>query len=296
MRFLTEASGGMTSAYLQRAIKEAGHSSVGSDIKALTSAVCLSDDSLVLPPVDDPCLWEKLEVLLKLHNIDVVIPTLDEMMPGWAQRKSDLHSRGIEVIISPRETIDLFRDKWFTYRFFVENSIPTPKTSLVQEYRLIKPRCGRGSSGVRIVDNQVDMTGLISQEVVKGQEYTVDVFCDHLGEPVYIVPRKRLHTVDGKSVEAVTARHPSIEHYVKKIVKASKIIGPVNVQCFLDGESIFFIELNPRFGGGTALGMAATENWITLIIDNLIRRKPIAFKPIKYGLRMIRYYAECFIS
>jgi len=41
--------------------------------------------------------------------------------------------------------------------------------------------------------------------------------------------------------------------------------------------------------------MAASENWINLIVNNFIENNPIKPKPIKYNLRMMRYYAECFI-
>jgi carbamoyl-phosphate synthase large subunit len=53
--------------------------------------------------------------------------------------------------------------------------------------------------------------------------------------------------------------------------------------------------VNPRIAGGMALGFAATENWIDLIVDNYINNKEVIAKPIQYGLRMTRYYSECFI-
>ena len=45
-----------------------------------------------------------------------------------------------------------------------------------------------------------------------------------------------------------------------------------------------------------AEGFAATENWIPLIIENFIHGKSIKEKQtIQYGLKMARYYSECFI-
>lgn len=296
VRILTEASGSLTSAYLQKAIGQAGHISVGSDIHDQTSSLFLSDDFIIFPPKDDPELWVKVEQLLLKHRIDIVIPTFDEMMGGWAERKDHFSNLGIDVIISPMETIRIFQDKWLTYLFFIDNNIPTPQTSLEQKYRLIKPRHGRGSTGIKITDQPVDMTGIVSQEIVSGEEYTIDAFFDYQGKPVYIVPRKRLHTVEGKSVHGITVKHQEMENYVQKISEVIQFIGAINLQCFSNGKNIWFTEVNPRFGGGTALGMAATENWINIIVDNLIRHKPIEPKTIKYGLRMIRYYTECFVS
>ena len=45
------------------------------------------------------------------------------------------------------------------------------------------------------------MVGLISQEFCEGQEFTVDVFLIN-NEPVYIIPRRRLRVVNGKSTIA----------------------------------------------------------------------------------------------
>jgi hypothetical protein len=49
---------------------------------------------------------------------------------------------------------------------------------------------------------------------------------------------------------------------------------------------------------GMALGIAATENWISLIINNIVLGRPVNYEkinPVKYGLKMVRYYEECFI-
>ena len=54
------------------------------------------------------------------------------------------------------------------------------------------------------------------------------------------------------------------------------------------------VESEPT-GGGMALGFAATENWINLIVEHFIENKSIHPKPIQYGMRMLRYYAEIFV-
>ena len=69
------------------------------------------------------------------------------------------------------------------------------------------------------------------------------------------------------------------------------------MQCFIkdDGE-ISVIEINPRIAGGMALGFAATQNWIKLIVDILYDIPIKDLANVKYGLRMLRYYDEIFIS
>lgn len=296
MRILTEASGSLTAAYLIKAIRDAGHEAVGSDITNLTAARCLADDFIQVPRKNDVSLWDIMPGLLQQHRISLVIPSFDEMMIGWAEHEQELAQRGVKVIISPLETIRTCQDKWATYCFFREHDIPTPDTALSQEYPLVKPRRGRGGCGVLITDQTMDMEGMLSQAIAQGEEITVDALFDHDHQPVYIIPRRRIAVRDGKSTQGETLRHPVIEAHVRRIAEALPFTGPINFQCFVDGDDIQFIEINPRIAGGMALGFAASENWVRLIVDNLLEGRPINPRPVRHGLRMIRYYAECFVS
>ena len=92
-------------------------------------------------------------------------------------------------------------------RILPKNNIPTPETDLEQKFPLIKPRFGRGGEGISITSEPVCMDGMISQELLTGQEYTVDVLCNKDSQPVYIVPRKRIGVKEGKSTGGVTVNH-----------------------------------------------------------------------------------------
>jgi carbamoyl-phosphate synthase large subunit len=296
-RILTEASGSLTAGYLINAIHEAGHLCVGSDIDARCFARPLLDDFALMPRASDPALWPQVERILAEKQIDIVIPSLDETLIGWAERKSQLRERlGVHVVLSAPDTVRVCQDKWLTYEFFRDNRIPTPLTSLRQDYALVKPRLGRGASGVRVTNERVDMNGMISQELVAGVEYTVDVFCDRDSRPVYIVPRRRINVRDGKSTAGVTEEQAAVIEWVRTICARLPFVGPVNIQCFVrPDQTVCVIEINPRIAGGMALGIAATENWIKLIATNLLDGQPIVPRPIRFGLEMKRYYAEVFV-
>lgn len=297
MKILTEASGSLTSGYIINAIKEANYQAVASDITESCFAKYLADEFIVMPKISEEFSWEKTIQLIKKYKIDVVIPTLDEALILWADCKNQLFKENIKVIISDKSTIEVFQDKWKTYLFFKEHNIPTPQTSLQQTYNLIKPRFGRGSTGIFQSENDVavNMEGNISQEIIKGTEYTIDVFCDVKGHPVYIVPRKRLQVKDGKSTGGIVVKHDKIEQYINEICSKIKFNGPINIQCFEeDNGDIKFIEINPRLAGGMALGFAATENWINLIVKHYVYNESITPVNVKYGLKMMRYYHEIF--
>ncbi len=298
IKILTEASGSLTAAYLIKYIQAAGHKAVASDIIADCAGRFIADDFIIMPPVNDKELWDKVTISLKEHDVDVVIPSLDEMLLGWVERKKYFGDIGVTVICSDVSTIRIFQDKWLTYQFFIKNSIPTPATSLTQDYPLLKPRWGHGAKGLKITSEPNLMTGYISQEVVQGQEFTVDILCDRDSRPLYIIPRIRQGVRDGKSTGGVVIKHSGIIDLVKYICQIVSFQGPVNIQCFVcDDGSIKVIEINPRIAGGMALGFAATENWIPLLVEHFVYGKEITnLKPIQYGMMMRRYYAEVFIS
>ena len=295
-RILIEASGSMVSGYLIKAINDSGNESIASDIDSFNHGICLANHFVKVPRSTDPNLWKIIEEKLLINKIDIVIPSFDETLLSWSYKKEYFKEKGINIIVSNSETVEIFLDKYKAYEFCVKNDILTPKTSLVQEFELVKPRFGRGGKDIYIGNEFQDMTNNISQELIKGIEYTVDCFFDKNGRAIYIIPRQRIDVIDGKSTKGIVVKHDLINYYVEKIAKNIKFEGPINFQ-FIESKNkrLFFIEINPRVAGGMALGFAASENWINLIINNFINNQEIEPKEIKYGLRMLRYYAECFI-
>lgn len=298
MNILIEASGSLTSGYIIKAIKNSGNRVIGSDISDFNHAKVMCDDFILMPKHNDKNLWKKISTLLDDYNIDIVIPSFDETLLGWSERVSFFRSKNIKVIISPVDTIKTFQDKWIAFRFFKNIGILTPESSLKSEFEIIKPRVGRGGSGIFLNDfkSEIDMTNMISQKKIIGQEYTVDCFFDVNGRPIYIIPRERLNVIDGKSSKGIVVKNLKIEDLVKKISLSIKFRGPINFQFFItDKKEIYILEINTRIAGGMALGFAASENWIELIIQNFINSNKILPKKIKYGMKMSRYYDEIFI-
>lgn len=296
MKVLKEAAGSPVSPSAIKLIKKAGYIAVGTDCNSDSFGRFICDEFYQVPYASDPGSAQFLKNLVIDNKIDLVVPTLDEGMIDWAKMSDELKKHDVFVAISDLKTIEICQDKWLTYNMFIENDIPTPDTSLENIYPLVKPRNGRGSQGITINDKTVDMTGMISQELLKGLEYTIDVLCDKDGEPVYIVPRVRTTIKEGKSTEGIVVENKQITELVKKICKAIRFKGPINIQCFEceDGQ-IKFTEINPRLGGGTVLGIEATENWFPLIVDTFVYDKKIkAEKEVQYGLKMSRYYDEVF--
>ncbi|EAI4827470.1 ATP-grasp domain-containing protein [Campylobacter lari] len=299
-RILTEASGSLTSLYIINAIKEIGCIACASDIDSFNAAYNIADEFITMPSTKDAKLWEKTKKLLVQSKIDIVIPTLDDSLLGWSCLKEEFKNMGINVIVSPKETIEIFTDKWETYLFFKKISIPTPKTEIYKNLGVIKPRNGRGGAGIEFHSRNCQVNNkwsCITQEKIVGQEYTVDCFFDQNGDPIYIIPRKRIDVREGKSIKSSVAYHRVIESFIKKIAKEIYFIGPINFQVFeTEKGKIYFIEVNPRLGGGSSLAFHASENWVKLIVEHFVENKRIIPKVVDFDLKMTRAYLDVFFK
>lgn len=73
--------------------------------------------------------------------------------------------------------------------------------------------------------------------------------------------------------------------------------GLVTLQCIVTPQDrIRFIEINPRFGGGAPLGIAAGADYPAWLIQELLGQAPaIAFDGFRHGLCMSRYDWSVFL-
>ena len=296
MKVFIEAAGCIDIAYIIRACIQADLTPVLTDMEPDLGGFFPDFQYLTVPPSSAESHWNQTLELISDNQIDIVLPYLDENLLGWQKVQSE--NPKLKIIISPRDTLETFLDKWQTYEFFKRCNIPTPETSLKDQYDLHKPRLGRGSKGIYIKSqskqNYFDHSYL-SQEFIDGQEFSIDCLFDLSGSLVYTVARKRLRVKDGKSTAGLVVQSEEFNKSILRMTKTLHFIGPINFQAIVDSSGkIFFIECNPRLAGGMALSFEASENWISVIanqLQGLPLKKP---KRVKLGMRMMRYYNELF--
>lgn len=135
----------------------------------------------------------------------------------------------------------------------------------------------------------------LTQEEILGEEYTIDCLFTCEGKALYIIPRKRINIQEGKSTKGEVCNVEILNAHIHTIASHIHFMGAVNFQAFItpSGEAVF-IEVNPRLGGGSALGFAASEDWVDVMIRHFIYGQSITPKPIQYGLKMARSYQEVY--
>ena len=139
----------------------------------------------------------------------------------------------------------------------------------------------------------------ICQELVKGTEYTCDVYVDFGMKARCVVPRKRIEVRAGEVSKGQVIKNASIMSEATNLVeKLGAGPGVITLQLFLTGDDkVKFIEINPRFGGGVPLSIKAGADFPKWILQDLIGKKPnIRPGNLKDGLIMLRYDSEVWLG
>lgn len=244
----------------------------GTDITDTAPALLFCDKPLLVCRINDNDYIQSLLRICQDEKIDAVIPTIDTDLLVLSHNKAQFKKVGTNVIISDENKITICRDKRMTAQFFYSVGLFSPE--LCDDYKsyhggypaFIRPKDGSSSINAYRVNNENDLLGYakdipnyIIAPFIEGTEYTVDVFCDIEGNPIYITPRIRMEVRCGEVVKTQITQDGKIIDEVKKIIKAFKPCGAITVQLIRqkETEDDYFIEINPRFGGGAPLSMKA---------------------------------------
>ena len=112
--------------------------------------------------------------------------------------------------------------------------------------------------------------------------------------PLIVSPRKRLQTKAGISSKGEIVKNEFIEKSCFDMCKFLKLKGPVCLQMKEDVNGVpRFIEVNPRFGGGTFFTTLAGVNFLPIILDLVNGHKPEISEPEL--IKVVRYYEEIVI-
>jgi len=242
---------------------------IGIDNSLNAPALVFCDKSFTICRINEESYIPTLIKLCKDNDVDLLIPTIDTDLLILSENRSRFLEINTEVLVSDYKQIQICRDKRKTAEFLKRCCLCTPDTiDDVDLYAggfpcFIKPRDGSSSINAFKINSQAELLDrakivpdYIIQPFIRGDEFTVDVFCDFLGNPLYIIPRKRLLVRSGEVLVTEICHDEQIELECNQIIKAFKPRGPLTIQLIRDEKGVdYFIEINPRFGGGCPLSM-----------------------------------------
>lgn len=245
---------------------------VGVDIDPLAPALREADRPYVVPPVDSPEYVATLAEILQREQVSVVFPLIDPDIPVLARHCRELEATGARLAVVGEEASEIAADKWATVGLFRRLGLEVPRSWLPGEtefaevdYPLfIKPRFGSASQQTFKVENARELAFFseyvpnpILQEYVPGPEITNDVICDLEGNVLSVVSRQRIRVRGGEVAIGKTVFEPAVTDACVRIAEALPAVGPITVQCMMNGSTAKYTEINARLGGGLPLGIAA---------------------------------------
>lgn len=243
----------------------------GADMAGTAPALAYCDYSRKVVAMKDPGYIRNLLDICREDRIDLLIPTIDTDLLVLSENQGKFEAIGTRVMISEPTMIRICRDKNLTSQFFADCGLHAPMP--VNDWKaytggypaFIKPKDGSSSVNAFRADDEKELQmyagqvqDYIVQPFVAGREYTIDVFCDWEGEPVHIVPRERLQVRAGEVLKTRICMDPQMIEEAKTLCKSFRPCGPMTVQLIRDSRGTdWFIEINPRYGGGAPLSMKA---------------------------------------
>ena len=310
LTILRTAAGSAPSVTQYKIFRDLGLRVIAADSDPLSVGFIFADAAYQVPPVSSPNYFDSLVEVCRRERVDWILPALDEELLMIAGRRTELEAGGTRVLSSPLKCLEYCVDKRATHAFFRQHGIPTPATwepgSAPSDSFpvIVKPRRGRGSTDIYIARNANELAffsgyvrDAIMQEFMTGREVTVDVLSDFASNPLFIRPRYRIKTESGISYKGAVLDHPGIVCCVERIVRKLGLIGPANVQCFVDeSDELRFTEINARLAGSVALTFEADPAFADALVSMLNGGLPEPAAGPAKPLIMLRYCSEVYID
>ncbi len=306
---------------LLNAFAEAAHARgakvFAGDASGLAPALYLADRAFKLPNVLAEGYAPHLLELVREHHIGLIVPTIDTELGVLAAHERALAEAGCKALVSSPAFVALSGDKWLTQRAFAAHGVDVPRSwtpeealasarAALPERLFVKPRDGSASRDIysstpeALPDILGRVPNAIVQEELLGPEVTIDALLDFEGRALHYVPRERLRTLAGESIQGVTLPDDALRAWLLELLAVAGRLGargPITLQAFLTARGPVLIEVNPRFGGGFPLAHAAGGHypeWLLGMLEG--EAAPPRLGEYQRGLYMTRYNVEHFTT
>lgn len=260
----------------------------GADMSGTAPALLYCDFTRQVCGMNEPEYVNQLLRICIEDEIKLIIPTIDTDLMVLSKNVEEFEREGTKVLVSKPDKVSICRDKNLTTNFFETCGLLSPKTySDYKKYEglypcFIKPKDGSSSIDAYKV-NEFDELVIYAEKIkdyviqpyIEGREYTVDIFCDFEGNPLYITPRERVSVRAGEVLKTKICIDERMIQESREIIERFKPCGPITVQLIRqkDTGEDYYIEINPRFGGGVPLSMKAGAKSAEAILRLLSGKK-----------------------
>lgn len=312
---LTGAGGTGGIAAIKTLKKYTEHEIVTVDMNSESVGFYFADKGRVVPPATSEEWPGAMAEVITDFDIEIVVPLIDEELLRISELQ-EIVPADVMFLVPSETFVNTTLDKWKMVQAFENRNLPVPETALASNYkklseedfpRVLKPRMGRGSSGIELVssvtdveqslqDAECDPDELLLQKYIKGKEFTTSVVVTKDNELVKIVP-KEVRKSGGTTVYGVTREASYITKACQDIFEEFTPQGSFNVQQLrVKGEPyVYTFEINPRFSASSCLTAEAGINEIDLQIRDALGDQITESPEYEAEVHMFRYLEQVFL-
>lgn len=242
-----------------------------------------------------------LNQVIKENSIHIIIPFVDPATVVAARLKEEGCSAFIPV--SSPQACSVFFNKIKANEWFISSNMPVP-VSTGRPPLIAKPAFGSASKGIVVLRTKEDIEQFrqnfteddyLLQRYVDADEYSVDCYVSPRSKNVIcIVPRKRIEVTSGEVTQTVTRKDQRFISLSRQMLELSGLEGPVTIQ-FLEEKNtkeVYFMEVNPRFGGGVMAAIGAGANIPLYVLRDYLNASNEEEINWQDNLLMMRTYRE----
>ncbi|HEX8101729.1 MAG TPA: ATP-grasp domain-containing protein [Solirubrobacteraceae bacterium] len=290
------AAGTVTAHGIARRVRAAWGDGVGIvavDINppALVAAADLADACEQVPPVADrDAFAAALGDGIRRHGVDTYVPLLVEEIALACELRDAGALPGVALLAPGTASARLCTDKLALARRLDAEGIAAPPTVLAQDARwwpegvVVKARGGEGSRGVEVLVAEADLERVrgrgdaaVAQRRCEGPEVTVDAFRSRDGTVWAALCRERVEVRAGVCTKARLHRDAALEALVRRVADALELSGALCVQAMRGPGGWEITDVNPRYGGASAMSAAAGVDTAAAALADLWGEDPRPF-------------------
>ncbi len=253
------------------------------------------------------------------HGLDVIIPNLDAELPMYIKHATLLAENNIATFL-PDMSQFLLRGKDRLQEIAQATGLELPKTKIVYSIETLHealeevgyPLMIKGIyyKAYKVSSLEEAMTRyhgivaewgypIIVQEVINGQELNVIGLGDGTGKNMGMVGIKKVSVTSlGKIWTGVTIFNETMMTAAADFIKEFKWKGPFELECMINDQQIYLIEVNPRFPAWVYFATGVGINLPARLLRSLLDKDMDAHTQHDYepGKLFIRYTSELVID
>ena len=281
---------------------------IATDVTGASPAIHKADIGVLVPMARTEQYIPALLEQVKKHNVKLLVPLTDIDLIQLSERRKDFERLGCTMMIGSQEAIQSCSNKLNFHDFLAKAGLHTVNTLSLEDFNkkpffpcFVKPIQGSAGIGSTVIRHEKDLHShiemygqkLLIQEYLNGQEFTVDIYRSRDGKVRCVVPRQRLAVRSGEVEKGITVEDAQVFEAAAKL--GGMIDGLWGVFCcqcrrMAPDQPPCFFEINPRFGGGAPLSIAAGANLPLYLLEEVMGL-PISAKLGQFtrNLLMLRF-------